>query len=194
MTDRDARFDRLVQGLRSADPLVLAEFMQEYGPALERVAARRIAPGLQRRVGPETIAQSACRTFLRRAEGGEFEMADGDGLWGLLCAIALTKVREKIRFHRREKRSVDRERSRGEGDADDDAIAPGSPPDEISAFADQFAHVVASLTEEERTIIDLRLRGWRQADVAAELGVTERTVRRLMAGLEERLATRLGGD
>jgi hypothetical protein len=65
---------------------------------------------VQRRVGPESIAQSVCRTFLRRAGDGQFQVRDEDALWGLLCAIALTKVRERVRFHRRHRRDLGRER------------------------------------------------------------------------------------
>ena len=85
------------------------EFCERYGGPLYRVAAKHLPDRVRRRVGPEDVAQSACRTFLRRAEGGEFQLADAEGLWQLLCAITLTKVREQTRFHLRQKRGLDRE-------------------------------------------------------------------------------------
>jgi len=56
--------------------------------------------------GPEDLVQSACRTFLRRAQIGQFRLADSEELWRLLCAITLTKVREQTRFHMRQKRGL----------------------------------------------------------------------------------------
>jgi len=189
--DAEGRFERLIRGLRASDPAVLREFVSQYGPALERLAARRIEPGFRRRVGPESIAQSVCRTFLRRAEGGEFEIADRDSLWGLLCAISLTKVREKERFHLREKRSLKREAPL-EGGGLSPMPARGPTPEEEVLFTDQFAHLLGSLTEEQRSIIDLRLQGRTQSAIADALKVSERTIRRLMADLEARLEAALG--
>ena len=185
MADSEDPFDDLVVGLRTGDPLVLARFFEHYGPALERLAARRIDPGFRRRVGPESIAQSVCRTFLRRAQGGEFEIADQDSLWGLLCAIALTKVREKVRFHRRQKRALDREVPLESGLRA--PVRDGPSAEEEVLFTDAFDHVIGSLSEDERSIVDLRLQGETQVAIAERLGMSERTVRRIMAQLEQRL-------
>lgn len=190
MNETENGFRDVVRGLREGDPETLARFFERYGPALERVAARRLSPGLRRRIGPESIAQSVCRTFLRRARGGEFEIPDADSLWGLLSAIALTKVREKVRYHRREKRAVDREVLL-DGDAAEPA--PGPSHEAETLFADEFEHLVARMSEEERRIVDLRLMDRTQVEIAEELGVSERTVRRIMARLEERLLAEFTG-
>jgi RNA polymerase sigma-70 factor (ECF subfamily) len=182
--ETEDRFPDVVRGLREGDPEVLARFFARYGPAIERVAARRLSPGLRRRIGPESIAQSVCRTFLRRAQGGEFEIPDADSLWGLLSAIALTKVQEQVRFHRREKRAVDREVLLDEGATE---RTPGPTHEEEALFADEFEHLVAGMSEEERRIVDLRLMDRTQVEIAEELGVSERTVRRIMTRLEARL-------
>jgi len=87
---------KLVQG----DPQVTAEFWELYGDRLVRVAERHLGARLQRREGPDDVVQSVCRTFWRRAQKGMFELADSDSLWRLLCAITVTKVRQKARFHR----------------------------------------------------------------------------------------------
>ena len=185
MTSDDSDWDQLIEGVRAGRPESLHTFFSRYGPALERLAARAIEPGLRRRFGPETIAQSVCRTFLRRAAGNEFELADGDSLWRLLCAIALTKVREKARFHLRQKRGVNREvplRSAA-------ALAFNSGPsaeDEV-LFADQFEHILETLEDEQRQILELRLEGLTQEEIATRMACSERTVRRLLRRLEDRL-------
>ncbi len=102
-------WDRLIAGLRGGDEEVVTEFCRDYGSRLQRVAERNIGPGLRRRMGPESVVQSACCSFLRRARAGQYELADCEDLWRLLCAITLRKVREHARFHLRQKRGVDRE-------------------------------------------------------------------------------------
>ena len=178
----EAHFDRLIGGLRTGNAEVLQEFMGRYRPALERLASRRIDRGLQRRVGPETIAQSVCRTFMRRTREGQFELTDGESLWGLLCALALTKIREKIRFHRRQKRDIDREVA-----LDGAAEAAAPSPEAQVAFADQLEHEIASFSEEERLIFDLRLQGSTQEGIAAQAACSESTVRRVLKRMEIRL-------
>jgi len=49
------------------------------------------------------------RSFFRHTEEGRFQFEDSEKLWSLICAITLTKVREKVRNHRRDKRDVYRE-------------------------------------------------------------------------------------
>ena len=95
-------WDRLIHGLLAGDGEAARQFCAEYGDALRRLADKHLPAGLRRRVGPEDVAQSACRTFLRRARAGEFRLPDSAALWQLLCAITLTKAPEQARFHLRQ--------------------------------------------------------------------------------------------
>jgi len=178
-------WDHLIRGLREGDEETMTAFVRRYRPALERIASGAISPGLQRRIGPESVAQSVCRTFLRRMGSDSFQLRDADSLWRLLCAIALTKVREKVRFHRRERRGVGREVPL---DAAAGVASPGAPPpDEVAAFQEVFELALRELEAEERAVLELRLEGLTQPAIAEELGCSERTVRRLLTNLETRL-------
>ena len=96
MAEGEERWTRLVRGLREGDPQIVEEFCEQYGALLQQLADKHLSEDLRRRVGPEDVVQSVCRTFLRRARAGEFELADSEGLWRLLCAITLTKVHEQV--------------------------------------------------------------------------------------------------
>jgi RNA polymerase sigma factor (sigma-70 family) len=193
MTVGDENWQRLIQGLRDGEPHIVKEFCEHYGERLHRLAEKHLPPGLRRRLGPEDVVQSACRTFLRRAQGGNFQLADAENLWGLLCAITLTKVREQARFHLRQKRGLNREEPL---DSNPQAssfigfqpVAPGPSPDEAAEFADQLQHLLASLDEEERQVVDLRLQECTSAEMAERLGCSERTVRRILKRVQSRLA------
>ncbi len=181
-------WDALVSGLREGRPAALRAFVERFSPALERIARRAIQPAMRRRFGPESVAQSVCRTFLRRAGDGQFQLTDPDSMWSLLCAIALTKVRERTRYHRRRRRHVDREEPVAAEAADArDVVDPAPTPEELAAFEDTFSSLVASLDDEERQILARRLDGRGQAEIASELGCSQRTVRRRLAELETRL-------
>ncbi|HEV3260543.1 MAG TPA: sigma-70 family RNA polymerase sigma factor [Gemmataceae bacterium] len=183
-------WQRLIQGLRDGDRHIVQEFCVEFGAALERLAEKHLPPRLRRRVGPEDIVQSACRTFLRRVKGGEFQLADSESLWRLLCAITLTKVREQMRFHLRQNRGVDRETDLGSEDSSAPGFQPrarGPSPAEAAQFADQFRQLMSSLDEEERQLVDWKLQECTDKEVAERLGCSERTVRRIFKRVKARL-------
>jgi RNA polymerase sigma factor (sigma-70 family) len=180
-----------VRQLVAGDEHVMQEFWHEYAPSLERLAHSRMTPALQRRVGAEDVVQSVCRTFLRRAQQGEFKLAASES-WRLLCAITLTKVRQHARFHFRQKRGLDREVSLGSGIGDTSAghAEPAarehvSPADAL-AFADQMSSLLGKLNDEERKIVEWKLEGLTHDEVAARLQCSERTIRRLLERIEQR--------
>lgn len=192
MSDEADRWESLIAGLRDGDSRVQQAFWDQYGPLLHNVAEKNLSPGLRRRLGPEDVVQSACRTFFRRAQGGQFQLSDNEGLWRLLCAITLTKIREQARFHLRQKRGLQQEVHKGpllSGEsASWDVASPQPTPAEAAAFADQLQQLLSSFDEEERQIVDLKLQDFTQEEIAEKLGCSERTVRRILKRLQSRLS------
>ena len=192
MVDEGERWQGLIEGLRAGDRRVLAELWRQYGPLLRIVADKHLGAHLRRRVGPESVVQSACRTFLRRAREGDYEIADSDSLWRLLCAITLYKVREQVRFHTRQKRGIDRE-VYVDGVSGFDAPSPGPSPAEAAVFGEQLEQVFAALGDEEREIVELKLQDVDNREIAGRIGCSERTVRRILARVRQRLERTFGG-
>lgn len=190
MADARSSFDVLIQDLRAGDSLAEARFWQRYGPLLEHLAEKHLGGRLLRRCGPDDVALSACRTFLRRAQRGEFELPDAASLWRLLCAITLTKAREQARFHRRKRRSIDREVAppsspEDETPGDFEAVDREPTPAEANAFAEQFQQLIANLQPDERQVVEMKLQDRSNADIAQAMQSSERTVRRILARLRE---------
>lgn len=190
-------FAGMIQGLRTGDSRAEFAFWQRYGPLLEGLAQKHLHGEVLRRLGPEDVAQSACRTFLRRAQLGEFQVPDAASLWHLLCAITLSKAHEQARFHRRQKRSVDKEHVLASPLEEEDSGAgefmdrsPG--PEEAAAFSDQFQQLMAGLDPEERRIVELKLQDLTNKEIAKNLRSSERTVRRILALLRHRFERAFG--
>jgi RNA polymerase sigma factor (sigma-70 family) len=191
VTIHDEDWQRLIDGLRAGNAAIEREFWERYGAALHRVAERRLSPQLQARVGPEDVALSAYRTFLRRSRAGEFQLADCAALWKILCFLTLTKVREQARFHRRRKRSVEQEHRLGATtDSADVALGvldPAAEPAEAAAVADEMEALLARLDEEERQVVALKLQDLTNDEVALRLNLSERTVRRMLKRIADKL-------
>jgi RNA polymerase sigma-70 factor (ECF subfamily) len=192
MADGAKQEQSFIAGLRAGDRDCVRRFCDRYGELLHQLAERHLPGPLRRRVGPEDVVQSVCRTFFRRARAGEFHFSDSANLWALLCALTLTKVQEQIRFHRRKKRDIGREVSPTYDSSSEvtDAAEPvydQPTPAEAAEFADQFQQVLGSLDEEERSLIDLKLQDCSNLEVADRMGCSERTVRRILKRVQARL-------
>ena len=184
----DESWQRLIDGLRAGDEPVLREFNQQYGQMLFRIADARVSPSMRPRFDADDVVQSTLRTFFRRAQTSYFQFEDSQQLWNLLCAILLTKVREKVRFHSRINRTVRREQ--GSAVFDDSSVTPEShllstdpPPDVAAAFSEALANLLDSLDESDRRLIQLKLQDLTNDEAAEALGVHERTVRRMLDDL-----------
>lgn len=187
MVDDD--FAARLAGLRAGEPRDVRWFFEAYGPVLERVAAAHLGGHLRHRVAPEDIVQSACRTFLRRAKAGEFALSEAGDLSRLVCAIALTKVREQARFHGRQRRSVGREAPmEGVAELPNETAATA---EDAAVIAEALGSVLASLDDEARGILLLKMEDLTNDEVAARAGCSERTVRRLLTRVRAELTALL---
>ena len=70
--ENDADWHAWMVRLVEADTDAEQQFWNLYGDRLQRLASQHLSSGLRRRVGAEDVVQSACRTFLRRVQEGQF--------------------------------------------------------------------------------------------------------------------------
>jgi RNA polymerase sigma-70 factor (ECF subfamily) len=188
MADENSEWQSWVRRLACGDDEVVNEFWGQYGDRLQGLAAKFLTSKLYRREGPEDVVQSVCRTFLRRAKEGQFELADRDSLWRLLCAITVAKVREKARYHGRQRRSFERERpldGSRVGAVPVEAFEP--TPAEAAEFADELRGLLDEMDEEEREVVLLRIEEYTYPEIAERLGRSKRTVRRILKRVQSRL-------
>lgn len=191
-SDRSSEdWNRLIKGLRDGETAVCNEFWQRYGSALQVVAARQLSPQVQRRVGADDVVQSACRSFFRRVQDGQFTFDDADSLWRLLCVIATTKAKRAARDQDRQKRRVTREviPRDGEGNPvpqerfeDRDQATPS----QLIALEDELHALLDGLSRQECAIVELKLQRHTNDEIAERLACSERTVRRVIERLKRR--------
>ncbi|MCI0359533.1 MAG: sigma-70 family RNA polymerase sigma factor [Planctomycetaceae bacterium] len=180
-----------LQALLDGDEQTVAEFWEQYGQRLNRLAERHLSPRLSRRVGADDVVQSVCRTFFRRAREEQFELSDAEALWRLLCVITLTKCRLVARFHGRRRRGLDREQPLDGKPGDTpqvfEAVAPDLSPDRAAEIDDELKRLLAALDPEEQQFVDLKLQEHTNGEIARQIGCSERTVRRVFQRVQSRL-------
>lgn len=195
--DSEAGWQAFIKGLAEGSVTAQEQFWERYGKRLDLVTRKHFPPGLNRRLAPEDIVQSTCRSFFTRIVAGKLEVSDRDSLWGLLCAITLNKTRMKQRYHLAQRRALNREqdvqlvsRTDGEG-ASYEPASSAQAPDEAVIFAEQLERVMDMLDATEKQILQLKLDNYRNEEIAAKVNRSDRTVRRVVERLQEKLAAAL---
>lgn len=184
-------WDSYIAGLRSGNPDSCRKFWEQFGESLKRVSERYLSSRLKSRIEADDVVQSACRTFFRRANKGEFLLDDDSQLWRLLCAITVTKARSMARFHSREKRSVHSEWSPTVDSSASQNLdqLPESKalPESGLILSEVFEATLKQFNSEEQQVIDMKLRDVENSEIAEALVCSERTVRRIVNRLQNAL-------
>jgi len=174
----------LVDRWRGGDEDAASELHQRYGERLVMLARRRMANKWQGRFDPEDVVQSVFRTMFRRTQAGSFEFQKDDDFWKLMVTITLNKVRNRVRG---KKRDPDREKNQF-----DDGLAavmsrePGTA--DVVAFTDLLDTIQKRLSPIEQQLLNLRLEGYTQEEIAEQNEVDVRTVRRRLNKIREKVA------
>jgi RNA polymerase sigma factor (sigma-70 family) len=195
-TDDDYQGDAqpLVARIRQGDEQASYELFQRYARRLAALAKNKINSGMQRRLDPEDVVQSALGSFFVRARDGQFDFNRGDDLWKLLAAITINKIRKKIEFHTAQKRAINREANAPKdselGIEFWECISKEPSPEEPLVLLEELSRLTDSLTEQHQRILQLRLDGNTIEDIGNQVGCSERTARRVLDKIKDQLHQR----
>lgn len=194
MTDTPS-LQLLVQWREQADQEAARELFFRYADRLVALARSKMPARLSRRVEADDVMQSACRTFFVRVRDGRLDVRPDGSLWQLLAAITMKKVLGQMEHHEAGKRNIRREQ---EPDPDgsvslpmNEALAREPNPAEVSALDEQREQLLATLKPLHRQMIELRLQGHTQPEIAEKTGRTERMVRLVITEFAQRLQEQL---
>jgi RNA polymerase sigma factor (sigma-70 family) len=192
MAGEDDSLARLVEGLRRGDEKTWEDFRRLHGPELLRLVEGNIADALHPRIAAEDVVQSVLRTFLRRLQDMQFHFDTRTDLGRLLCTIALRKTAREWRRFARDKKSLQQKQETAgtllaRGEAGLEPVAASPFPAEAAALADELRQLLAGLDDEERQIVDLKLQGCTNTEIARRLHTSERTVYRRHERIRARL-------
>ena len=157
------------------------QIVERYFDRLLVLARRRISQRLAGRVDPDDVLQSVFRTFFRRVKEGQFVFAEEDDLCKLLMRITLHKTLRQVAFHKAAKRDPGREAVQGDDHRETllGLLDREPSPEATVAFLDQLEHFLNQLDPQTRRIIEMRLQGHANDEIARELGLKyDRKIRR----------------
>jgi len=172
----------LIELWRKGDQNAARQIVERYVDRLVTLARRRLSQRLASRVDPEDIVQSAFRSFFARAREGRFVFAEQDDVCKLLVRITLHKTLRQVAFHKAAKRDPSAETEQGEHHHETLlAVLDGEPtPEATVAFLDQLEHFFNQLNSTERQILEMRIQGYSNDEIAEKLGTYDRKIRRVI--------------
>ncbi len=161
---------------------------QRYETRLIKFARVRLMNVLRSKVDPEDIAQETFATFFNLADQGAIDWQQTGDLWRLLVGIAVNKTKQKFDFHNAAKRDARLETSL-------DSIGLSSNWDQNASareLEELLEHLLISEKPLVRSVVQLRLAGYQNKEIAAQIGRSTRTVGRVIESLQAKLITENG--
>jgi DNA-directed RNA polymerase specialized sigma24 family protein len=183
----------LLGRIRTGDEAAAAEFRSAYEPHVRRVVrARMRATGLPlRRLNDSSdLCQVILASFLVGSAVGRYEIHDADALRRLLAKIATRRVIDLARRPEFRQRTVPIGRLGAEGFIE--PVAPGSGPACQLAHRELTEKADRLLTDDEKSILELRKEGLSWEQVGQMLGKGSDAARKVAARAGRRIMLALG--
>ena len=188
----ESSFGQLDQRLRQGDQEAVAEVVQRFTKRLIGLARGRLDLQIRQKIDAEDVLQSVYRSFFARQAGGQFRLDDWDSLWAILAVITVRKCGRQIDYFQAQRRNIRREvRETSESTNSAlpgwEAMAREPTPAEAAALSETVEVLLRDLKEEDREMVTLRLQGYTLEEIAGKCRRTERTVRRVLGRVRQRL-------
>jgi RNA polymerase sigma-70 factor (ECF subfamily) len=187
----DDSFEALMNRLRAGEEVAAAELFQRFAGRLIALARSRLDALVRQKVDPEDVLQSVFKSFFSRHREGNWDLADWDSLWSLLAQMTIRKCGRRAVYYHGQRRDVRREAAPRTDQQDSsffrEALNREPTPDEAAILTETIEELLRELEGYHRDIVQLSLQGYTSAEVAAETGVSERSVQRVLKRVRERI-------
>jgi len=174
-----SEFCRLLDEVREGSQAAAWKLLETYGPHVERVVSRMLGPQMRSKFDSADFAQAVWLSFFRnRAKILEF--TEPQQLVAFLARVARNKVHTEIRTRvYTGKHDIRRERSLHEVDHGQLRTNDKSASHFLIA-REEWDRLLKSQSERNRVILELKFLGKTNKFIASELGLNERTIRRVL--------------
>lgn len=183
----DPEFAALLERFKDGDEAALPELMEKYGHHVFRAVRRKLNRAIRSKFDSQDFVQAVWATFFEhRKRLGEFPTSQE--LVAFLSRIASNKVADESR--RRlcsQGRNVNREVSLN-GSPGEPQLTAGTPsPSAVYIAKEQWNHLVDGESDRYRQVIELKRAGSNYLQIADKLGMSSKTVQRVLKRLSEKV-------
>ena len=171
------------------------ELFDRYFIRLAALARSKLGSLPRKEADEEDIAALALNSFFTAAKQGRFsDLRDRTSLWALLAKITMHKLFDEKKRQTAQKRGAGNVRGESAFDHASDAaerrieavLSKEPSPESVVAFTEMFDRLINDLNDETlRTIAQMNLENYTNAEVAATLSVSERTIERKLSRIRQ---------
>lgn len=191
-------FAQWLSQIQSGNDDAVREVFVRFSRRLIGLARKQFNAVLRNKVDPEDVVQSVYKSFFIRYGEGKLQVESWDNLWGLLTLFTLRKCADQAAYHQAARRDARREVPLEKGkDSEEGSLWAGidrePTPVEAAMLSETVERLVRALDADARPILELSLQGFTTTEISAQLGKSERTVRRVREQVRKRLM-RMDGE
>jgi RNA polymerase sigma factor (sigma-70 family) len=167
-----------MQQVQAGSPEAAAELLETFGPHLIRVVRRHLDRRLRTKFDSVDFVQAVWGSFFANAQHLE-AFDQPEQLVAFLVTLARNKIVEEFRRRFQTKKyNINRESPLP---VDADLISGRYPtPSQVAIAREQWDHLLAGQPDHYQRIIQLRYQGATYREIEKQLGITERTARRVI--------------
>ncbi len=184
-------FPRMVRAALSGDQGAAMSLMEQFGPLVIAIIRRRLARELRSQFDSVDFAQAVWASMFLMPSLADEELSV-DAFTRKLVSVASNKVTDEYR-KRLGTKKYDLRREIGRvGSSENEVEVPTKDPSpsEVVIAREYWERLVLRASSTSRAILQLRLEGFKQHEIADRLGISERTVRRALTECLERQSER----
>jgi RNA polymerase sigma-70 factor (ECF subfamily) len=174
--------------IHAGDEGAARELLQRYEAEVRLVVRRQLPRLLRSRFDSLDFLQSVWGSFFRRMRDTPTEFEDSRHLVAFLARAAKNKVIDEYRRAASRKQDMHREEPLWvDGRRPKEVPDPTDSPSEVAQAREVFGRLRDFLPEERRSILEMKAQGLSSRDIGERLGISERTVQRVLEDLRRRV-------
>ncbi len=186
MVDEKTRFRAALENVRSGSPEAVWHFISEYGPSIQRIVRRKMDRRMQSKFDSYDFVQMVWASFFRNPREIR-SFRHPDDLLRYLAALARHKVIGEYRRRIRSKKyGVTQECSLDEAESSHDTPKSREmTPSHVAMAREEWERMMQRQSQRNREIIHLRFGGATYTEISRQVGINERTVRKIVQRLTQ---------
>jgi len=193
--EEGSELSEFLKRIQDGDEGAARELLSRFEAEVRLVVRRQLPRLLRSRFDSLDFLQSVWGSFFRRMRTTPTEFEDSRHLVAFLARAAKNKVIDEYRRAASRKHDMHREEPLwGDGLRPKDVPSSTDSPSEVAQAHEVLVRLRELMPAERRTILEMKAEGLSSKDIADRLGISERTVQRVLEELRRRMETEWGAS